>query len=101
MDLFLGGSQFNTMSSTQGSATSPQGFNTLGSNQSYHTQSHEKYHTMGSTGSQDRFGTMGSQQGFNTMSSGHQFNTIGSQNGSLHVDTNQRHMHSGPSSAGR
>jgi hypothetical protein len=90
---------FNTMSS-QGSATSPQGFNTLGSNQSYQTQSHEKYHTMGSSGSHDRFGTMGSQN-FNTMNSNQQFNTMGSQNGSLHVDTSQRSMHSGPSSAGR
>ena len=90
---------FNTMSS-QGSATSPQGFNTMGSNQSYQTQSHEKYHTIGSTGSHDRFGTMGSQN-FNTMNSNQQFNTMGSQNGSLHVDTSQRSMHSGPSSAGR
>ena len=146
--LFIGGSNFNTMSSTHGSVSSPQGFNTLGSNQSpqgfntlgsnqlYRTESHDKYHTMGSTGSQDRFGTMGSQpetsrfttlgsqqdrfgtmgsqqdrfgtagsQNFSTMSSGHQqqFGTMGSQQngGTLHVDTRQGNMHSGPSSAGR
>ncbi|XP_052079092.1 uncharacterized protein LOC127717479 isoform X14 [Mytilus californianus] len=76
-----GGSQFNTMSSTQGSVPSPQGFNTLGSNQSYRTESHDKYHTMGSTGSQDRFGTMGSQPDrFATLGSQQErFGTVGSQ----------------------
>lgn len=98
---FLGGSQFNTMSSGHGSVSSPQGFNTLGSNQSYRTEQHQKYHTMSSSGSHDGFGTMGSQN-FGTMSSGHGYNTMGSQqNGSLHVDTTNRSMHSGPSSAGR
>ncbi|CAC5391765.1 TNS [Mytilus coruscus] len=76
-----GGSQFNTMSSTQGSVSPPQGFSTLGSNQSYRTESHDKYHTMGSTGSQDRFGTMGSQPDrFATLGSQQErFGTVGSQ----------------------
>ncbi|XP_076088670.1 tensin-3-like isoform X15 [Mytilus galloprovincialis] len=79
---------------TMGSQPETSRFTTLGSQQ-------ERFGTMGSQ--QDRFGTAGSQN-FSTMSSGHQqqFGTMGSQQngGTLHVDTRQGNMHSGPSSAG-
>ncbi|VDI75712.1 tensin [Mytilus galloprovincialis] len=79
---------------TMGSQPETSRFTTLGSQQ-------DRFGTMGSQ--QDRFGTAGSQN-FSTMSSGHQqqFGTMGSQQngGTLHVDTRQGNMHSGPSSAG-
>ncbi|XP_063412255.1 uncharacterized protein LOC134695033 isoform X9 [Mytilus trossulus] len=79
---------------TMGSQPETSRFATLGSQQ-------DRFGTAGSQ--QDRFGTAGSQN-FSTMSSGHQqqFGTMGSQQngGTLHVDTRQGNMHSGPSSAG-